>query len=149
MAHAGADEGGCRVDGSLLYRLQHISFALSELLRWAFRSMLVMMEFALSLRQGSGRILNMVTGGASSLSLPADSCPVSSEDIKSTVRIFIASFFSSAVIAVEVIQAFILLCAFYKNERYFNFNVILNNMTHVVLSLNLSLPLFGFVQLSR
>ena len=61
--------------------------------------MLAMMEFALSLCQGSGRILKMVTGGAHSLSLPADSCPVSSEDIKSTVRIFVASFFSSAVIA--------------------------------------------------
>ena len=88
-----------------MYRLRHISFALSELLRWAFRSMLAIMEFALSLRQGNGRSLKMVAGGTRSLSLPAVSCPVSSEDIKSTVRIFVASFFSSAVIAVEVVQA--------------------------------------------
>ena len=132
-----------------VFSLWHIFFALSELLRWAFRSMLAMMEFALSLRQGHGRILKMVTGGARSLSLPAVSCPVSSEDIKSTVRIFVASFFSSAVIgSVEVVQAFILLCAFYKNGRCINFNVRLHYMTHLVLSLDLSLPLFGFVQLS-
>ena len=110
--------------------------------------MLAIMEFALSLRQGSGRSLKMVAGGTRSLSLPAVSCPVSSEDIKFTVRIFVASFFSSAVIAVEVVQAFILLCAFYKNEWCINFSVRLHNTTHVVLSLDLSLPLFGFVQLS-
>lgn len=106
MAHTGGSQslGDVREDGSPIRRIRHISLALSLRLRVIFRSRLSIMLFACGLLHCSG--LDKKTFRLVITSDPEpDSDPVSSLDMKSKLRIFIASSFSWEESVVDRVQA--------------------------------------------